>query len=184
MSKRFGRNQRRKMREEIARKTEAHERASALASYQSDIARRLEQELRDWDDEITHLLGVYSAFRRTTPDLSSRHPLREMPIEERLSFAQAWREVDLSVMMQPIEMMRVRMFRFLTSIDQEPVRMNWLIRLIETNYHEATVGYSMADPLWRHGGFGPRDVDWLARDIARKMKLHIDEKVHGKRRTA
>lgn len=64
MSARFGRNQRRKLREALAAETVRRERAEAERNRANIALRRLESDMDEWAGRIAALLGPKSAFAR------------------------------------------------------------------------------------------------------------------------
>lgn len=89
MGKRYGRNQKRAHREEIARLADNAVRLDRAlemeAGLRSDITARLralESKVEDWDNDIRELLGRYSAFLVDTARLKASEIMRRIPIEE------------------------------------------------------------------------------------------------------
>lgn len=80
MAKRYGRNQRRKHREEIAALLEDNLRARSdyqLVSYELREKKRL---IDEWDMSVNEYLGAYSAFLINTPTVNTRVPPFVAPI--------------------------------------------------------------------------------------------------------
>ena len=171
MASRYGRNQKRRARERIAALEKAHEMDRALLDYISKKAASLDAEMRQWDDEVRRLCGEYSALRRKTPTMETNHPIREMPILGRVGRVYAEAAIAEASPMATRERMR----RFVFSMDRDDMRLQQLIRFKETDGRGNVVAYSVSETALKHG-FGPRDVDYLAREIAHNMVRFFNQK--------
>lgn len=168
MGKRYGRNQKRRAREQIAALEESHIMDRALLADVSKRAAELDAEMREWDEEIRRLLGTYSALRRRTPEMLSSHPIREMPIHEPISHMSRFDgEISMSEMTIPV---RERMRRFIFTLSRDDIRMQRLIRFMETD-GKGGVAYSISEHAIANG-FGRREIAYLAHEIASNMAGH------------
>lgn len=70
MSRRFGRNQRRQLREQIAKLEEKASRALSDLSDMTEQRNKLTAELDRWAKDIRHLLGADSAFNREPSEIT------------------------------------------------------------------------------------------------------------------
>lgn len=163
MGNRYGRNQKRKHREQIAALQEMHRMDRALLNDVSKRAAALDAEMRAWDDEVRHLLGERSAFRRRTPETVSQYPTREVSIIEPISKYSD----DLAGMSEAPMMTRERMRRFVFSIDRDDFRLQRLVRFIESD-GRGGVAYVISDTALLMG-FGGREVNYLAVNIANNL---------------
>lgn len=80
MAKRYGRNQRRRHREEIANLTVDIQRHIQIASNAVNQYDELYRRVRDWDDDIRLLLGGYSAFLFETARVKTDEPVSRVPV--------------------------------------------------------------------------------------------------------
>lgn len=166
MGNRYGRNQKRRHREQIA----ALERARIEDKRRLDSALKraadLDNEMQDWDEEIRRLLGTYSALRRSAPEFRSAHPIREMSIIEPMRFSASY-GAEVAEMTMPT---RERMRRFVFTLERDDIRMQRLIRFMETD-GLGGVAYSISDAALAQG-FGRREVAYLAHQIAENLANH------------
>jgi hypothetical protein len=168
MSKRYGRNQKRRARERIAALEEAHTMDRALLADVSKRAADLDAEMREWDEEIERLMGSYSALRRHTPEMHSSHPIREMAFMEPVS-----RAIDFSAEISASDMVlnvRERMRRFVFTMNRDDMRMQRLIRFMEID-GKGGVAYAISERAIANG-FGKREISYLAHEIASNMAHH------------
>ena len=165
MASRYGRKQRRQHRERIAALEDEVAAAWARESRALARAASLDNEMHNWDEEIRRLLGAYSAFRRTTPEMTSPYPIREMPIMDRVRpFAYSDR-IEMDAL--PC---RERISRFVLSLDRDDVSLQRLIRFMESD-GKGGVAYAMSEHALKHG-MGRREVEYLFRSIAENMVKH------------
>jgi hypothetical protein len=161
MARRFGRNQRRQMREEIATKNELLSEAlnrSAARGREVDMLRgRLEQ----WAGEVVHLMGRDSAFNERVAKMTVNDRymdrLRLRPIE----FVPLGRGPDRMPVATVETIITALIWRLRMSRDE----FQHMIR-IELEARDATpVGYAL--PIEHH--WTRRDQEYLARRIAAEM---------------
>lgn len=165
MGKRYGRNQKRQHRARIAALEEMHEMDRAILRRTSAELAALKSEVEEWDEEIRRLLGEYSALRRNTPEFRSNHPIREMSIRDPAP-SRYEPDVALTMTMQTRERMR----RFVFTIRKDDMRMQRLIRFMETD-GDGGVAYVISETALAHG-FGKREIAYMAHEIASNMALH------------
>ena len=171
MSKRYGRNQKRAHRAQIAALTEAHERESKLAAHLGREVRSLRHEMEEWDDEIARLLGEYSAFRRQTPVVETGNPMREIPIMPRRHTMSYAGDVTINASTY----IRERMFRFIAYCQTDDIHMRRIMRLIEHDRRTDEWAYSVSELMLR-AGFDNREVEYLAQQIAREFVAAFNRK--------
>lgn len=168
MGKRYGRNQRRRHREEIAalnsqvgRLKEAHERESGLARHFASRIRELEELIREWDGELTSLFGHYTALR-SKPALHEGQPIRQLPVRRPVRpRADFGGHVSMDDMTNSIENIRA----FVLQVRRDPPRMSRLFRFIERD-GRGGVTYAISEYQLATVGLGPRDVRMVAEMIA------------------
>lgn len=166
MARRFGRNQRRRMREEIAAlEVEVSDLKEARVNNMSHL-RKLEHEVETWDDEISRLLGPFSSFRKDTQRSSAmRGPIHHMHVGGATPAPSVQEFVsDEKVMLDPVE----RMHRFVLSMDDLPHEAVRMIRFKESN-GKLDVAYSVSTLQIAQCGFTKRDTHHLAMKIATGM---------------
>lgn len=171
MSKRYGRNQRRKHRETIALLREAIGKRELEAVKQKRRADQLEEELANWNDEIIHLLGNHTAFQRTIPMLKVRDldDFRRMaaPPDMRAAMRVALM-ADGPLMPESMTVEVLLMHKLFLTIEHDIGMLRNFVRLrIEDTRHNAC--YALSDDLLRSRGMSERDVEWMAVKIAREM---------------
>lgn len=174
MARRFGRNQRRHMREEIIRRDEAiaakNEQLSEALNRSAERGREaaeLRQRLEDWATEILHLMGRDHAFneqlaRYRSEGLMDRlrlQPVMRPNIAPRGSTPPQWEKVS-SVIEACI--MRCRI-----SGDH----LSGMIAVEIGDHMGALVGYGL--PTERRKSWTPRDIRKVAELIANKMAQHL-----------
>lgn len=172
MAQRYGRKRRRQHRERIAAlEREATEIAAQRNRAQAEAA-RLDYEMREWDEEIRRLLGPQSAFRCEVAEICSPHPIREMPIMDRL------RPFDMgdSVLMETPPRERIR--RFVLTIERDDMRLKRLIRFMETD-GRGGVAYSISEEAARLG-WGRREIQYIAQSVAENMVGHFNDHLKTK----
>lgn len=167
MSKRYGRNQKRRHRDRIAALEQSQEMDRALLSRVSSELSSLRSEVEQWDEEIRRLLGEHSALRRETHEVLSRNPLREVPI--RMPVSKPY-DVEAMDMVQPTMWARERMRRFVFTIQKDDLRMQRLIRFMEIDGYGG-VAYSISETALAQG-FGRREIAYMAHEIATNMAGH------------
>lgn len=171
MGKRYGRNQRRRHREEIAalhsqvgRFKEAHERESGLARHFANRVRELEDLIREWDSELTSLFGHYTALR-SKPALHEGQPIRQLPVRRpvrpRVDFGG---QVSMDDMTNSIENIRAFVFK----VHLDPLLMSRLFRFIERD-GRGGITYAISEHQLTTVGLGPRDVRMVAEMVAKYL---------------
>lgn len=171
MSKRYGRNQKRRHRERIAALEVSEQRLGDRAARSERALSTLRSEVADWDEEIRRLLGSYSAFQKDVPTFATDHPIREMPAMERLQpYADYGADIPFSMAMSQ----HIRMQRYITTIESDPIRWSKLIRFVEADRRGAHVAYSMSDEMVMQAKFGPREMHYLAERIAYELINHAN----------
>ena len=167
MSKRFGRNQRRKLREEIATKNEMLSEALNRSRARKIEADELRSRLHTWAEDVAQLMGPDSAFneqvrRMGVEDVHSfggrlqLAPIRLSPVAPTFAGQMTSVETVINALIWRLHLSRDE-FRHLIRIELE-------------NRYAEPVGYALLpDHIWTQ-----RDIDYLAQGIARKMVAHLN----------
>lgn len=175
MSKRFGRNQRRKMREEIAMKNEMLSEALGRSDAKAREVQELRNRLSLWAEDIAHLLGPESAFnervmRREVRDIHAFSGVLQMlpPVrlltparvpEEMPQFASIGSVIEAAI--------------YLARLGGSPAdKMRRELRIVLES-RNGDVAYAMSDA--RHRRWSPRDVRYMADIIALEMAEHLSQ---------
>ena len=176
MARRFGRNQRRHMREEIATKNEMLSEALNRSRERKLEADELRSRLHRWAEDVAQLMGPDSAFNEQ---------VRRMAVEDVRSFGGRLRlnPVDLTRIVPrsaPVPMTSVEtiisalIWRLHLSRDE----FRPMIRVELENRYAEPVGYALAEEhRWTE-----RDVRYLAERIAREMTDLLNAGVDKRRK--
>ncbi len=174
MAKRFGRNQRRHMREEIARLDRAHRYAVDRYEQAERDAGVLRSRLERWATDIRHLLGDESAFNET---------VRRIEVDNVRDYGGGLRLAPQSPTVAPVRtrgempfygsvstVIEAALYVANVSVDiRERMSQQVRIRLTGRN---GDVAYAMNSE--RHHAWSPRDVDEIGRMIAHEMAKFLD----------
>lgn len=179
MGNRYGRNQRRRHRAEIARLTEAKRLETQIRLSLAEQLKQLRDDFQRWDDEIVRLLGAYSAFRRKTPVVEVTHPIRELPVYERASRISVSPFADVT--RGDVAYMRERMHAFLMELRKDEFSRSVMFRLIERDRRTGDVAYVISDTLLAASGLGPLEIRHIAESIA--AFFNEKERKHAPART-
>ena len=158
MAKRFGRNQRRHMREEIAKKDQM------LATSRSEAA-ALRHRLTEWSTEILHLLGSDSAFneqlrRIRNEGLLDRLQLSPIPAPVFMrDRAPQWERVS-DVITACIMRCQIR---------SDDLRGQIAVEI--GDHMGQLVAYAISED--RRQAWTPRDIRYMAEMIANEMANHL-----------
>lgn len=175
MSKRFGRNQRRHMRDEIATSREMLSEAMNRSAARGREVAELKHRLTSWAGDIAQLLGPESAFneqvmRREIRDMRALGGALRMLPPVRLSapllgpdevpqFAEVGSVIEAAI--------------YLARVDgDEAGRMRGQIRIFLES-RNGDVAYAMNDD--RHRRWSPRDIEYMSQMIALEMAKHLRE---------
>ncbi len=166
MARRFGRNQRRQMREQIATAQRAHAYATDRYREAEKTANQLRDRLERWAEEIRHIMGDDSAFneqlrvirmrRENMHDTLRLSPIRALP--------------GLSSKEPPVydtvgDIINVAIFRCMTG------DLGRHIELKIVGPDGALVGYGLSKDLERR--WSPRTIRYVADMIALEMARHL-----------
>lgn len=181
MGSRYGRNQKRKAREEIARlQAEAkynHDKATYNVQ-QATLARiahdKLVTEVENWDAEIQAVLGPYSCLRFETTTMAADHPTRELPRFKRIDPINYARDFEPGRQSQSLDAFRERMLRYVTEIERDPYQPRFTFRIIETNGSRDHVAYCVSEETMRQRGMTERDILWFTHEMARNLIDHLN----------
>ena len=164
MARRFGRNQRRQLREQLAKAERAHAYATDRYRTAEREQGRLRQRLEDWAQEIRHIMGADSAFnehlaarRQHYPESSLRlRPIMSLPIGPR-DAAPVWDRVE--------DVIEVGIFRCMgRDLGQH-------IALEIVGPDGALVAYGLSKDMERR--WSPRSIRYFADMIATEMARHL-----------
>lgn len=169
MSKRFGRKQKRKLREQVV----VLEKEKAAKQSKIDRMSYLVNLITEWDENIRRLLGPQTAFRlKTELNLVDR---TDLPEYWRVFYAPSINCFESSVAMShgPEVAASIQNLRkMMVEIRQRPDDFRKAIRLIVANKQQAAI-YVDDDYLSRNG-LTERDIRWVAEDIARQLALGLN----------
>lgn len=170
MAKRYGRNQRRKHREEIA--ALQADQTETIARYKAVLSElwELEEVIKDWDCDVRKLLGAYSAFLVETPSIAGDVKPFNIEIFRPLTPIAA-REV-LTPSMSAMRTMRT--LRHEISVFNNP-HTPYLEQLVRLSHDDGCgpvvhTGYSIDGATLMK--LGKRDIPILAQKIAQQMAAH------------
>lgn len=187
MGSRYGRNQKRKAREEIARlQAEAkynHDKATYNVQ-QATLARiaydKLVTEVENWDAEIQSVLGPYSCLRFATPKMDIGAPVRVLPRFGRFEPNYS-RDFEAGLQSLSLDAFRERMLRYVTEIERDPCQRHFTFRVIETNGSGDHVACCVSEDAMRQRGMTERDILWFTHEMARNLIEHLNSE-RAKRR--
>jgi len=175
MGNRFGRNQKRRMRAEIAAKEEqAHNMRHLLAGERvtngklRDKFDRLKQDVETWDAEIKHLLGDFSSFRPGTHGYSHPHPenmaqLRIMPNLGPLV-------TDSGTLSDSVTYTIERLLQVVVDSDTTWEGRKYLrLRITDAGYAEHDMRYAISRVQFDRAQLGPRERRYVAERIAQEL---------------
>lgn len=170
MGNRYGRNQKRRARADIARLS-ANERELVARLSESYGARKfLENSLREWDNEIRMLLGEYSAFRKFPPNHAVNKFLNQavrIPVQRRCARVGS-RETEMHAMESAC--FAVSELRQLVIDDHiAEVQLQQLIRayFVDGNGSRAlALGYTIDGTQFLSSMLGEREYSIIAGEIA------------------
>lgn len=176
MSKRYGRNQKRRHRQMISDLTKS----ALVASQGAEHARRslalLKSAVSDWDEEIRRLLGTDTAFRfETARHDGAGRTVDRVPLKQRFSFAAS--SAGDTIAPADVGALTERMRSYIVKIEKDLMRWQRLIRFIEVSPRSGgeEVVYAISETL-RADGFGVRDIDAMSMMIAEQMARHLNER--------
>ena len=165
MAKRFGRNQRRKMRQQIETLEVEKAHVEKIYGQARDRAWQLEQRLYDWAREIRHLLGDNSAFNEQ---------LRRYRMDP-------WQD---TLMLQPVISLDIHQMKdSAPQIDSVPAIIEALIFRARSKNFENIISIEIVGPDGTLVGYGltkdrcrdwsPRTIEATARMIAIEMARYL-----------
>lgn len=172
MGNRFGRNQKRRMREEIARRdSQIFDLAKGLVTSTSEglaVRRKFEnlkEQVEMWDAEIRHLLGNFSSFRPGTQDYRGPKHLSQIPITPPLG--------PVTEFGTPSDSLSFNVERVLQlAVDGGS---NWeghrflRVRIVDADYTEHDLRYAMSRSQFNAVKLGPRERRYVAERIAQEL---------------
>jgi hypothetical protein len=179
MGSRYGRNQKRKHREQIAAQAKTLADAGRQIDDQERRLGQLDYEMTMWDERIRELLGNYSAFRRHIEPKLCREIERtfrvneQKTLEELMSLGpiEASASIDSVMMPNPINLIH-----FLMSIEDDiPPYMKRIITLrLQSQFDRDVYRYAVSEEQLYINATDNRYFDELARHIARDLRSLID----------
>lgn len=163
MAKRFGRNQRRKMREALAEKQDALENAVIGRVEERRRANELEARLSRWAKDVVQLMGRDSAFNEQ---------VRRMQVSESTLQSGRFRFPTVNIarfsphpMRMPVASVQTVLEALIWRLHLSREELRPMIRIELENRYAQPVGYALAeDHRWTE-----RDIEYLSRRIAVEM---------------
>ncbi len=177
MAKRFGRNQRRHMREEIATKNELLSEALNRSAARGREAAELRSRLETWARDVMRLMGDDSAFNER---------VKRMAVDDRY-VDMGWHLTNPIVDMPPISRdarpmppmtVRTIITALIWRLHMSRDEFRPMIRIELENRFKEPVGYALAkDHRWTE-----RDIEYLSRRIATEMATLLNSVDKPRRR--
>lgn len=172
MSKRFGRRQRRAAREKIAALEAAGSEAAENYLRASRRASRLASEFDYWQDEITRLLGPESALAPKTAERAvqeiERRPYHTMHERSVRLSPHSWEDHALTSVVHR----KISLQQFLIEVQDHPERFSRMVRLVQNDRTNSAL--LLSNEQFLRQGFGEREIEWLAEEIARQLARHVN----------
>jgi hypothetical protein len=177
MSKRYGRNQRRRHREKIAALDASVGAWATLAGHLGKKQEDLEDLLRGWDAEVRRLLGENSAFRMGTA---------KEEVQDIQWFNQILAGVNphdfmgeaLRVVSSPMDAYRiVNLEKMLVHIAADPDGFSTMISLIIVDRTKSA--YCIDRETFLKHGVTPKAIAYIAQDIAQKLAKSVNMSMLG-----
>ncbi len=172
MAKHYGRNKRRKDRDEIAYLRRVAEVSSARAAEATKRFRELEFRVEQWDRDIQRLLGDYSMFRMGTQrELIARHAQRRrMAIPNHAArFAPLELPDTAAPLAHRMNVNIITLSELCTSVKEDGALLAHLVRVIYDD--GATKRYCLNTRLSSDFsvGLGEHEFNWISGDIANQF---------------
>lgn len=166
MSRRYGRNQKRKAREEIARLQQ-----DLVSTNQSIVhLSRVQSEYLSWEDRLNRVIPKYSALRKSAPTMRADDLGDVFDIfDEPFSLAQVT-QYGHSCASVEIQRLRMNVMRVKSSPDHFARGMRILLRV-----GNKAVGYAVDDATMAVKDFSDQEHSWLADSIAKDMINHLEK---------
>jgi hypothetical protein len=172
VSKRFGRNQRRKLREQIQTEAERVQFMQGQQMMLSDRIRGLEGRLTNWARAINSQLGpehpmnerIYEMVVERLPYANEIRRFAETP---RFSSQEAMSRTleDASVALTYVEAVT-------HLVELEPARFGFSVRAL-LHSRDGSTAYMIDRQVLRDGRRDPRFVQWLANELAEKLSRQL-----------
>lgn len=135
MAKRYGRNQRRRHRQEIGALGRDLARSKAAHAYQTEQTRQLAADLqllrdqiKEWDAEICDILGAYSAMRFKTPSMQSSEPIYRLPIQGPVPRGPVGGSIPTRESLEKAMVAHLKLLRILA--EDDIMRLRHIVRLV------------------------------------------------------
>jgi hypothetical protein len=171
MAKRFGRNQRRKLKEQVAR----------LEKYQDDLRSTISHMnsqlgfYHDWSERVRRTVGYKNDLlpQHTTVDTDRQFPdvWYEVPRDFRGKY---WQPMTLDdAVNDPHLNKQVRMKILLNEIEAHPDKYSGMI-VYRLRNDIGQVNYAIAEDVLRGRGFGEEEIRWIAQTIALNLAEHFN----------
>lgn len=171
MSKRFGRNKKRKMRQQIADLKYAQAMDRGLAEHTGRKLRALESEMREWEERVRALLGHASGFTRTPGRIASAQP---MPPEFQTPLMRQLPGLGAVAPGTPprsgMDIFNTTMYRLETAVHEGADLAAYVHLYIG---HNDKLGYYMSRKMLDALGLGPEGMRYVAEDIARRFDAEL-----------
>lgn len=166
MSKRFGRNQKRRLNERIDSLEGQLEiqRDSMYGAYAKLHA------YEEWEARLNRVVPQYSALKRIAP--STRVDTNSGDYDQTETFVErqwpAISPLDDHSKSTPFERIQMNIMR----VESQPDEFNRALRL-KLVFNDDVVAYSLSDDVLKMNDFNDEMINWTAHDIANKMYEHI-----------
>ncbi|WP_432475338.1 hypothetical protein ACRRRS_21820 (plasmid) [Brucella anthropi] len=175
MAKRYGRNQRRKHREQIAAlegtlgaKDDIHRKELRQLFRELDRVRSL---IVAWDNDVRELVGRYSAFVIETLRVPGEHAF-VLPLFERL---RAYAPLHPDFMSTNAVIDRMETLRCLLQFDACQTDLRYMVRFVQVDrYEKEYLHLCYAVPQMELMRMGGRDYTFLAKSISEQFKSFIE----------
>lgn len=173
MSKRFGRNQRRKMRAEIAELMESRERITMRFVDERRRNNELSAQLSSWAQDVVDLIGRDSAFNLQAQSIAVQDVGvfgDSINLDQGVRLARMGGVVkpgDVPTLIPARQVIRALIWRLRLSTDG----LGTQVRIQLENEHREPVAYVLGvDQRWTE-----RDIRYIANDIARKLIAFLNK---------
>lgn len=175
MAKRFGRNQRRHMREEIATKNELLSEALNRSAARGREANELRGRLETWARDVMHLMGDDSAFNERVKRMAVDDRYADMG---RLQLSPIYDLGPIGPRDAPPLMVQTIITALIWRLHMSRDEFRPMIRIELENRFKEPVGYALAeDHRWTE-----RDIEYLSRRIATGMATLLNSVDKPRRR--
>lgn len=172
MSKRFGRNQKRKMREELSNLEYLKNESEGLKNYYRDKFHDYELRLTSWAKRMNHLVGpehplneeIHRIFLKRNPNIHERFKFMK---PTRLSLTDA---LDKSLSDPYIASEFIQTVLHTVDLRRDTNTFRVIVQLLAP---DKQCYYAIDDQILYEGRTDPKFIYWLSESIAHKLSEHI-----------